>query len=373
MKLLSEEALCVSVAAILVGVLGGCEESGVAEGTAQQAAVPQQVVVQQALADRSAPIQPNRQPATRQVLPVRPPVEFEPPLIDLGFIRPGDEAEGTIAIRNVGDAPLTVTEAKASCACTTLTNLAGVVIAPGESVSMVARLDSQSTAGIRKASVTFRFAGYEQPLAVDLRGEVALPVKATPSIFNLATGDRSGHVVVESIDRRPFNILAANREPPRFVGFDPVIDEPRSSYILEWDFTELADEDLEPWWTIETDHPECPILDTWVRHLATIQRPPRAQKWRLADQRTLLGVFAPGASIEFVAKVNKIGAERIYAVRSLSSEFNAELLRFEHDGVNGVCTVRLTPAKDHRGLFHGPVEFIANQYTMKLWVTGKIE
>jgi len=303
-----------------------------------------------------------------------PPVVFDPSTLDFGIIPPNTDRTGTIAVRNEGDAPVRILNLKPTCKCTTLSDLAGAVIEPGGAVTLTTELQGQAMSGQRKAAVKFTFEGYDEVLTVEIRAEVALPVRVLPGILNMARETTSGHVVVESMDGRPFTILAADRKPPRYVGFDPEIDELRNSYLLEWDLAqELAGGKLPHWWVIETDHPDCAIADAWVRHLLTIEQGQRERHWRVADRRVLVGLVEPGQAAEFSVRVTDIGADRIYAVRSLSVEFQARLLGFERAGTDdGRCTVQITPRADHRGVFQGPVEFMAGRYTHAIDIVGKV-
>ncbi|MHC4414560.1 MAG: DUF1573 domain-containing protein [Planctomycetota bacterium] len=361
------------------GLVAGCEQAGEA-GTAS-GGVATADVGGSALAptsdqasgtpDTPDPATPDEgAPATAPVELTPPQVVFDPPLLDFGYILPNEDAVGTVQIRNVGPEPVKILRATPTCQCTTLSDLAGVVLAPGQSVPMTAKLDGRSVTGSRTASVRFLFEGY-QPLRVDVKAVVALPVKTIPTMLNLNTGERVGHVVIESVDEKPFNILATNRTPPRFVGFDPELDEPRRTYVLEWDLSEYAEEDLPRWWVIETDHPDCPVLDAWVRHRATIDRG-RGRAWRVEDRRVLLGRRTVGEPIEFSVTVKKLGTDSIYAVRSLDSDFDAELVKLERRGAEARCTVRLTPKPDLRGLLFGRIEFIASTHTQKIDVVGKL-
>jgi len=300
-------------------------------------------------------------------------IVFDPPALDFGIIPPGVNKTGTIAIRNLGRDPVKIIQAKPTCKCTTLSDLVGSVIEPGGEVELTTELKGRAIAGGRKAAVRFIFEGYQDVLSVDIRAEVALPVRASPAIFNLASGATTGHVVVASLDGRPFNILGANREPPRYVEFDPDIDEPRNSYVIEWDLAqELQDEKLPHWWVIETDHPDCPLVDSWVRHPLTIEKPLRARKWRVAERRILLGVTEPGQPAEFTVEITDIGVNAIHAVRSLSPELEAELLDFKRTKTLGLCTVRITPTAGLYGVYQGPVEFMGSTYTHAIDVVGKV-
>ena len=314
--------------------------------------------------------------ATQPVANPVPPVVFTPQLLDFGYIMPNADSTGTFEIRNVGDKPLKILATRSSCQCTTVTRLDGTILAPGQSASLTARIEGRSFPGQRNESVTFVFEGYAQTVQVGMRGEVTMPIRARPAFFNLVKldrdgADRTGHVVVESLDGRPFNILAADQRPPRFVDFDPIIDEPKSSYILEWDLTEYADEDLPRWWLVETDHPDCPILNSWVRHQATIESP-KGRPWIVKDRLVWLGLLDDTLPVEITVTISNMASDRIQAVRSLAKEFDAKLVNFTRTGNSGVCTVQISPRPDARGLLFGRIEFIAAPFRQQIDIAGKI-
>ena len=383
----------VGLAALL---LGGCEQSGEAKtaspaspaaaatasrdaGSTPRASEP---TLSTATPRRPPTTQGTRQvtlgdkPATRSPERLgRPPVEFDPPILDFGYLKPNEKGVGTIQIRNVGEEPIKILQASPSCRCTALGNVRGKVIAPGSSVPMTVQLDGRSTFGTRTASIKFVFEGYGQALDFDLKADVAFAVRPWPSIFNTVKGDLIGQMVVESVDGRTFNVLAADRKPPRFIGFDPELEAPRSRYVLEWDLTEYTVDTMPRWWVIETDHPEAPLVDASVRHkafLAQGREASRGRGWRVEDRRVILGLSPVGEPIEFGVTIVKLGTDRIYAVRSLSRDFNAELVSLERKGSNADCTVRITPREDFRGLLLGRIEFLSSSASQRIDVVAKL-
>ena len=80
----------------------------------------------------------------------------------------------------------------------------------------------------------------------------------------------------------------------------------------------------------------------------------------------------PGQPAEFTVEITGIGADAIHAVRSLSPELEAELLDFQRTKAVGQCTVRITPTAGLRGVYQGPVEFMASTYTHAIDVVGKV-
>jgi len=357
-------------AALQAGTMVGCDQSGearsanvqVTEIAAVAAVAAPPGVVQRTV---SAPA-----PLMRSSVQV----EIVPQILDLGPIMPNKAASGSVQIRNVGDTPVRILSVKASCKCTTLGDLTGTVIAPGASVTLEAELEPQPITGLRTATISVMFEGADQVYQVDLRAEVTLAVRVSPNILNLASGDTTGHIVVESIDGQPFNVLSSNRRPPVFVDFDPDFDEPRSSYMLRWDLTqETRTRSLDRWWVIETDHPDAPLTDAWVRHMTTIDLSGRNRGWQVPGKRSIIGFIEQGGSKDFTIEVKKIGSDAIYTIRSLARDFNAELINFERKGVDAVCTVRITPRAGFTGLLYGPIELLASAGTCRYDVIGKVK
>ncbi|MEE8458970.1 MAG: DUF1573 domain-containing protein [Phycisphaerales bacterium] len=354
------------LAAFQAGALAGCDQSG--DATVAEAATVAATVA----ATRPAVVQPTvSSPAPLTVSTVR--IEFDPPILDLGPVVPNKAASGTVMIKNVGDRHVRILSVKPSCKCTTIGDLTGTVIAPGASVPLEAELEPQPITGLRTATIYVIFEGAAEPYQLDLRAEVTLAVRISPSILNLASGETSGHVVVTAIDGRVFNILAANRRAPVFVDFDPEFDEPRSSYMLRWDLTqETLQRALDTWWIIETDHPEAPLTDAWVRHRTTIIQPPGDRRWKVPARRSIIGFLDQDVSKDFTIDIKSMGNDEIYTVRSLSRDFNAELVSFERKGVDAVCTVRITPKAGFTGLLYGRIELLASSGTCLHDVIGKV-
>ena len=298
-------------------------------------------------------------------------IELDPQVVDFGYLDPKEVVRRIVEIRNVGDKPVKILRATANCECTTVSDVTGVVIPPGAVVQMEAQLVGRSIPGPMKTTITLLFEGYDQSPRIQVRGEVSLAVKATPFGLNMARGDWSGQVVIESLDGRPFNILATDRKPPRFIGFDPELDEPHNSYVIEWDLTEYTEDTLPRWWLVETDHPDCPILDLWVRHIATIDSP-RGRRWRIEDQRVSLGEIQSGQPVDLAVTVLRLAGDTIHRVRSLSKDFDAELLKVERIGKETKCTIRITPNPLFQGLLYSKIEFMASAHSQKLDVIAKV-
>src|SRR5690606_8621733 len=73
--------------------------------------------------------------------------------VDLGNVKLGGKAIATIQVKNTGDKPLIISEAKASCGCT-VPQWPKEPIAPGKSASMTIEYTTTSKAGAFNKTVT---------------------------------------------------------------------------------------------------------------------------------------------------------------------------------------------------------------------------
>lgn len=311
-----------------------------------------------------------------------PPVLVEPPIIQMGLLKPGESASGTAHLRNIGDEPLQILASRASCRCTSV-NLALTWIQPGESVPLTARYDASASLGQKTESVRVRFAGYSELLEVPVKAEVAMAVRAVPSYLR-AVEALTGTITIESVDGRPFSILATHGEPPQFVGFIANVDPPRNRYFLKWDLTRYGTNCVDAqgnpmpwWWVVETDHPDCRVFDLQVRHQCTFpRRPDDGRKWVLSQRRIALGEIKAGESSEFTvalrwlrrrepdATIRRIVSESEYlAVQLLDVTRNNDLIE---------CRVRVTVSAEHRGMLYGTLRFYSALHNAPLVVTGLV-
>ncbi len=312
-----------------------------------------------------------------------PPVLVEPAIIQMGLLKPGESASGTTQLRNIGDEPLQIVASRASCRCTSV-NLALTWIQPGESVPLTARYDASSSLGQKTESVRVRFAGYSELLEVPVQAEVAMAVRAVPSYLR-AVEALIGTITIESVDGRPFSILAMHGEPPQFVGFIAAVDPPRNLYEVKWDLTrysgtncvDAAGNPMPWWWVVETDHPDCPVFDLQVRHQCTVpRRPVGGRKWVLSQRRIALGEIKAGESSEFTVALKWLpNARRDATIRDVVSEsehLGVQLLDVtrKHDLIE--CRVRVTVSAEHRGMLYGMLRFYSALHSSPLAVTGLV-
>lgn len=320
---------------------------------------------------------------------VLPPLVIEPPEINIGFVIPGEVAEGEVLIINNTDRPMKIISSKPSCQCTSV-DLSGQIVPARGSLPLVAKFDGGYRLGSKTAVIRLIFEGYEEVIEVPVTAEIALAVRIEPNPIRhqIAKGENfqeQTEYVVESLDGKSFQVIAVQGESPSFVDYDPATEEPRNRYRLKWDFAKYnartcLDEQGRPmprYLAIETDHPDCRILDVRVRHACTRVEMPDivgGQFWTLKERRVLLGTLKAGESREFTIEMNWLSQnqpdDHIVEVVSNSQQFTTELLGQELDNGVPVYRVRVTLASDQQGLVYGYAQVGSTRHTASLLIIG---
>jgi hypothetical protein len=318
------------------------------------------------------------------------PIVFDPPLLDFGYVRPDVEMKGTIRLTNRGDRPTRILHMQPDCKCTTLQDLAGTVIAPGETISFEAVMEGRSTPGAKRSKIKFVFEGYDQTSSVSINSHVQSSLVGDPPWITPVPGEEAtGTTVVRSVDGTPFRITASGNAPPVYADdFDPASSELRSSYELTWDLTRYDQRTcldregrrMPEWWVIETDSADTPLVELFIRHRpCSLPESPRGRKWALSKQRALLNDIPAGQPAEFDIYLKWLTKDKkpndtIKEVRTESPLFDAELLSKKRDGERITCHVRITPKPGHVGLFQGRIRFFGYQpgHSHPLVVIGRV-
>lgn len=323
-----------------------------------------------------SPARPAPSPQQPQLPQSTPgPISAQPPNLDFGVVGPGEKVHGTITLTNPLDHPVKITKATPSCQCT------GVDI-EGKEIPAKGTLEfpisiKMSTAPVKKlATLTILFEEFKQVLVIKLEGEVALPIRATPGFLDVQQKmnmPKSGTFTIASRDGKPFSVIAVQGEAPAFVDFTPGKDTPRASYALRYDFTAAmapgATKKVPPYLLVETDRPDCPIVDLRVRHEDTSIKP----GLHVGAYRSSCGRITPGGSGEFELEIEKMGSQRITGVRSLWADATVELIeQTADDHGNVVIRAKVTPPANFRGMLFFPVELSTGALTTKHLVIGSV-
>lgn len=297
---------------------------------------------------------PASTPPARQMIPGPPTLRAEPSSVEFGFVPVGESRKATVTLTNTGSAPVRIIAVQASCACTTTSDLAGQEIPPGATATFDATLGAAPAAGPKHATIKVLAEGFERVLEVEVRAEIAESLRAVPSaITPPPNGPKVGRVVVESVDRQNFRVVSSNGGPPQFLGFDPARDAPRSTYVLRTDLSQIPEDRRPPYWLVETDRRDCPVLAVRVRdeHLSV---PPVL---RMRDFVAGLGVAAPGQPREVTLEcLERLDGEVTVAG---TARVAAELVSVTPSKDGSTVKLRLTPAAGLSGALFDRVELRA--------------
>jgi hypothetical protein len=392
MRLLSAGVLVVGCS---VG-LTGCDEdpNGSGAGTvANTAPAAPAESASQERPTRTLPLDdPNRAPTLDEGAP---PLVFEPAAFDMGHMSPGTIFNGAIRVINPTSAPIRITGSRASCNCTSI-DLANTVLAPGEGADIALTFDSTGKLGPTNIHIRVTAEGYDTWAQTTIVGLVSLPVSAEPAYIitsprapGTASGFadlKSGTFTVSSIENQPFRILSSGGKEPLFAdGFNPASDSPRSSYLITWDISEYdartcknsAGERIPSRWVIETDHPDCPLMDLQVRHPCSLGIfHSQNRQFRLAEGRVLVGKLAPGESTEVEVPVrwfpNATQSQQFIAATSESDEFTIQFVSQSGVGAGLKLKLRVTPDANHRGVFTGLARIDSANDVARLEIIGTV-
>lgn len=316
-------------------------------------------------ADRPRPTPPEPVIDEDGLIAGLPPIEAEPAVLDFGFIPPREARRGAFKLWNRGTSPLTILMVQPSCKCTTTSDLADKVIPPGEFLELEAELEGAPLPSPRKATIKILVDGYSRVLELELKGEVAYPLRSPPGYLNVVSGqEQKGRIVVESIDRQPFRICQVQGEAPVYIGFDPTKDEPRAQYLLSWDMEKYQGKPP-AYWVIETDRPDCPVLPVRVRHETTIPRP----VFRLKEYSVNLGRVEPGKPTDVEVLMEDTG-EVLIAAAAISEHARAELVGSEK--IDGVvhARIRVTARPEFEGFLFFPLALYSASKEMEIPAFG---
>ena len=381
-------ASCIAVSGIVFGPVG-CDrnEEAQSETTAASSdSLPsaEKQTKTKRIKDLGAGTQPAR--ASAAMNPSGwPPVEFEPAVMDFGILGPGQVAQGTVKIWNVGEEPLRILTSRTSCGCTVTDDLGGRVIPPGSFTEFITAMDPKSGLGPKQESLRMIFKDYEW-VVVDysFRAELALPVRVSPPFLAASTRDdsggwtqtASGTVDLSSIDGSPFSILRAYHDDPQYVDFNPATDEPRNTYTIKWNLDQFAGGPIPWFWVIETDHPDAPVVDVRIRHSSAMPAQVPTRPWQPKDQRVLVDFIRNGESFEITTKheyaPNRAPQPQTARVQSLSQLLDVQLISAQPTGQILEFRLRITPRDAPSGLLYEKISVGSAGHMVQLRIIGRL-
>ena len=106
-----------------------------------------------------------------------PAFSFEEEEFDFGDINQGDVVEHVFVFTNTGEAPLLITDAKATCGCT-VPDYPKEPIAVGQTSQMKVRFDSKNKKGQQNKTVTITANTYPSETQIKIKAQVAVSPEA---------------------------------------------------------------------------------------------------------------------------------------------------------------------------------------------------
>ena len=297
-----------------------------------------------------------------------PPLRVDTDALALGYVRPQQTVTRTILLHNMGEERIEITRTTASCACTAL-KPEEKFIEPGGSVEFTVQYDASQNIGPINKDVRVFCDGFSRPFTTKVTGEVTYGVQLNKNGLR-GILQRAGLITLDSIDGEPFNVISINGDTPDFAGFDPAEDEPRNSYIIQYNWVDRAVEDLPRWVVVETDHPEGRMMDLRVI-IPDVQTNNilvrSSHKFRPMEDRILIPELATGQPETFTLELKGIGkASADTVVFSTDSEdVSVELVGREADpkGNTITYTLRASAAPTASGFVSAVIDVTAGDRT----------
>ncbi len=238
-------------------------------------------------------------------------VIVEPTSLDLGTAGVNESVKGTVRLVNTGDKPMTITDCKSSCGCTTTKCPKGQSLQPGESADVEVSVSTGARGRVISKTVTFIVEGQPQlrlPVQVEVIAYVSIePQKISPDTLP------DGRIVLRATDDEPFRVLSMIPEVLAEFDEDPRVEH---ELFLSWDT--WRDLGSVPKLSFTLDHPKVKQVQAIVRDSARSRTVDKTAATRPAATRpanTLKGlepqlaVALKNGDIQAVNKVLQQGAD----------------------------------------------------------------
>lgn len=309
-------------------------------------------------------------------------LQLDPPAYEFGFLRPEEVRTRSIRLTNRDTVPVRLKGMWRGCSCTTL-DLQPTTLQPGESIEVPATLTAGMTPTSKDSSVKLELVG-RPPVKLPTKGEIIRGVRARPRDISTNLGRAAeggyrsqGRIMIDAPEGPPFRVLSVNGEPRN--------TDPMLLHAVTWDLSgydgvsglDAEGQPLPPFWLVETDHPETPVLEIPVRHRSIRITPRGDRPWFFIEQRVNVGGIARGGSGTFTLPVKwaagKKSARGVQSVRSTQDQFEATLIGLDDDGKETRATIRITPAASTEGPFQGRIILEGDGFEAPLQVIGHAE
>ena len=301
-----------------------------------------------------------------------PALRMEPEAFEAGDMKPTEKRSTTFTLTNTSEATIEVEDVRSTCWCAA-GELTDRSIEPGETVTLQVTLEATPEPGVLDRAIYVYAKGYAQPAILTLRADVNYGIRThleydTPEEF------RMGIVHLTSADGSAFRVISANRTKPVFVDeFDPAHDAPKSEYTIRYDLSSAPPGMLPPWFIIETDHPDSPIIDLPVVPEGEEVR--RLRPWIVSTGRVMVGRFGPGEWRDFVITLRGVRDDTLNSIETLTDEpgeARVTLMGLEPapDGMR--ARFRVAAAANARGVVMEKLTIAANGHDESLYILGRV-
>lgn len=381
-------AVLLGVAFVIVLLFAGQDDGGIKplkpSSDANSAIVPP-----------AQPIQPSAPVASAIPEEDKPEANahFEPASLQLGFVSPEARISTEFTIVNDSNEPLVLKEVKRGCSCTEVAMQPGA-IAPGGSRTGVATFTAGLTPTVKNNKIKLLFEKHRS-MTLPMKAIVSRAVQVQPPDFRMhGKGYFDGpvsrtktRVQVSATDDQSFRILSSGgRKPiPSPGGGDP--DVPSTFHtvmidIAEHDKETLLDSQgkrLPPFWLIETDHPDAPVIEVRILHKENSpHRREKDREWVFVENRVVVDAVKPGGAVQFELPIiwNAFEGQRtqqIIAAESRSPEFDASLVGMKKDGRKTKAIIEIRPMAGTVGPFQGVVELVSHEHRAPLNLIGYVD
>lgn len=324
---------------------------------------------------QQAPGQPDQPKTWEERVPPKampPALRIEPEAFEAGDMKPAEKRSATFQLTNTSDSTIEVEDVRSTCWCAA-GELTKRTIKPGETVTLQATLEATPEPGILDRAIYVYAKGYAQPAILALRADVNYGIRAHIE-YDTPEDSRMGIVQLTSADGRPFRVVSANFTAPVFVdGFDPSHDAPRSEYTIRHDLSSAPPGMLPPWFIIETDHPDSPIIDLPV--IPEGEEVRRLRPWIVSTGRVMVGQIGPGEWRDFVVTLRGVREDALNSIESLAGEpgeARVMLMGIEPAKDGMAARFRVAAAPDARGVVMEKLTIQAKGHDESLYILGRI-
>lgn len=281
-----------------------------------------------------------------------PPFRMRKAEVDFGVVRPHVRSSTVVELFNASKFPITLTRVTATCSC-----MGGIVdgkqvVPPGEIGEVEITVKGRANPGPIRERVTVWYIdpedGRERNFGLPVTGEVAYAVKSEPFFINLLTEKKRGTIDLTSTDGTLFRVLSFAGEAPTFELGRPVegeaADEPARQTTIAYDFTDVPDDEIPNFVTLETDHPEAPLIVMRVIHRGLIAdaNDPTKRPWSLSQDSFNLGQLAAGEAVERQITVVGMRLSDDFEAAMSSDDVGVEIVSVEDEGRGKMLTLKFT-------------------------------